>query len=369
MPYTYSVNYSEKNKKLLQIYWSTIVCISLAELLDAILYLFGIIELPNGLKKYLITFFIIPESINVLLGLIGTIAYKKWNFIYPKRICYLLLTFFLITAHVAIRTHYEINVLYISYAMIIFLSLIYSNSKITKCLSVASIISYFSILKFVLPYRDPITYQYNYVDVVTTVIMIALSMVISMYLLETYRDLIEKNIDINMKKNHLEHELKLDSLTGLYNHAMFYENLDHAIESYYHSIQPFSVVVIDIDDFKKANDIYGHSFGDHVILKLVDVINEYLPESGFAHRYGGEEFALILYNNAKESMEVAERIRKSFQELQFDIQPQRVFTVSIGVCEFDDQIRSGNEVFTLADQTLYDAKKSGKNKVLVYKGD
>ena len=129
-----------------------------------------------------------------------------------------------------------------------------------------------------------------------------------------------------------------------------------------------SVMLFDIDHFKKINDTYGHVRGDHVIQAICDLINESIEDNIFG-RYGGEEFLIILKNKNKDkALEFAEKIRKLVEDLEIkkDINdlPIRA-TISIGVYQFSRNDKNIYEGIKRADEALYNAKRSGRNRVMV----
>lgn len=157
-----------------------------------------------------------------------------------------------------------------------------------------------------------------------------------------------------------------DSLTHLYNHETFYEELEYYMNA---KQSTFSILIADIDDFKKVNDNYGHAFGDEVIQRVVAVMEESRDKDNLCARYGGEEFAMILPGKDLEgAIAMGERIRKKFHEFQFQTkQGPRYFTLSIGVAEYKDIYHKASSFFEEADKALYLAKRSGKNRVCSWK--
>lgn len=130
-----------------------------------------------------------------------------------------------------------------------------------------------------------------------------------------------------------------------------------------------SLMMIDIDDFKKINDTYGHLSGDLVLKTLSKIIRNTLRNVDLPGRYGGEEFILILPETAKEkALIVAERLRKQVQDFTFKTmngEPLTV-TISVGLSEYADLDNRNNdlELIKIADSRLYKAKRTGKNKVV-----
>jgi len=163
-----------------------------------------------------------------------------------------------------------------------------------------------------------------------------------------------------------------DGLTGLYNQFYIKERLQEEIyrsDRYKHSL---SLLMIDLDDFKALNDKFGHVVGDRILKSFANLIRETIRPSDIPSRYGGEEFLLILPETTSENaVIVAERLRQKVGTYPFEIsclkEKNPPFTISIGVCAFPGRGRSVEELITLADTALYQAKKEGKNRVVAAK--
>ncbi len=164
------------------------------------------------------------------------------------------------------------------------------------------------------------------------------------------------------EQNEKLHELaSKDMLTGVFNRRFLFQHLEHYWTKASEEKQFMSVVMLDVDHFKKLNDGYGHSVGDQVLRDVSKVIRESAPESGIVGRYGGEEFCVILPNSdSSRATEAAEAIRYAIQ-MQLE-QPYRV-TASIGVASNLSDVTSYQLMLDRADKALYAAKHSGRNAV------
>ena len=127
-------------------------------------------------------------------------------------------------------------------------------------------------------------------------------------------------------------------------------------------------MLIDIDDFKKVNDTYGHQTGDHVIRACAKLLKESAREIDTCGRYGGEEFVVLMPNtDAKGALHFAERLRLAIAALTVSYADYQVeFTVSLGICELDDKIETPQQWLELADQALYQSKEGGRNLTSVW---
>ncbi|MFP4660724.1 MAG: diguanylate cyclase [Halanaerobiales bacterium] len=156
-----------------------------------------------------------------------------------------------------------------------------------------------------------------------------------------------------------------DGLTSLYNHAFFQNRLDLLLKE--NALMPISLIFMDIDDFKKVNDYYGHLIGDKVLKELSGLLLKYTREGDLVARYGGEEFAILLPETSeKEAYELAKRLNKKIanNEIILDEYKPLSVTVSIGVTEYRKEWTK--EYFIdRVDQLLYLAKDNGKNRVEV----
>jgi len=179
--------------------------------------------------------------------------------------------------------------------------------------------------------------------------------------------------EITMRKR-LEDKLKrmaiTDELTQLYNRRQFYSQLEKEIERTKRYHAPLSLILLDIDNFKRYNDTHGHVEGDKVLEKLGEIIRNNVRRVDTAYRYGGEEFTVILPETGWiEAYSVADRIRKVFENTTFypkvlhGTVTRRHLTMSIGLAEYNPTFNLENFV-RYADDAMYKAKIRGGNKVV-----
>lgn len=160
-----------------------------------------------------------------------------------------------------------------------------------------------------------------------------------------------------------------DGLTGLYNHISFQQRLDDEIERARRYQQPLSLIMFDIDFFKKFNDTYGHQFGDVVLKNIAGLIRTTVRKTDFVARYGGEEFAIILPStDAHGAAIAAENLRANVQEHVFADDNGQVakVTISLGLSEWDGY-NTKSEFIEQADNALYQSKEKGRNQLTIYK--
>ncbi len=159
-----------------------------------------------------------------------------------------------------------------------------------------------------------------------------------------------------------------DYLTGLWNRYSFINKCEQLFADYQNKKLEFTILFIDIDNFKKINDEYGHSFGDKVLIHISQVIKSSLKESDFSCRYGGEEFAIFLsQSNESDGMDVAHHIMTSINGAVFESEPDFKYTISIGIYSgIPEQSHKLDQFINNADQALYYAKRNGRNLAMEY---
>ena len=157
-----------------------------------------------------------------------------------------------------------------------------------------------------------------------------------------------------------------DALTGLYNKRFIVNELENYCRIARRSSRAFSIIMIDIDDFKTINDRYGHLSGDEYLKQLAGLIHASLRDQDIAGRIGGEEFLIILPETAIDgALQLAIRVRKRVEEFVLEHHDFRIqTTISAGVCQYEGKIMDTKEFLELADQALYEAKRAEKNKVM-----
>jgi len=155
-----------------------------------------------------------------------------------------------------------------------------------------------------------------------------------------------------------------DKLTGLKNRRFFQEKLEQQLNSYYESAKPFSLCILDIDHFKKVNDMFGHQVGDDVLAQLAQLLTQRARKEDTVVRYGGEEFVMLLPNTTViEAEQVAEQLRGNLAET--DSPCGRPVTLSAGIALYPEMAATPETLIEAADGALYEAKQAGRNQVKV----
>lgn len=178
-------------------------------------------------------------------------------------------------------------------------------------------------------------------------------------------------LEVKLLMNALQESAFRDGLTGLYNRKFLEENSKKLIPQVIREGISIGVLMLDMDHFKAVNDEYGHDIGDKVLKELARVLNETVRESDIIIRYGGEEFIILLVGvkTDEDALSVAQKIGKNVRDNEIDVYAGNKLrkTVSLGLSMFPDDSNSFDTVIKNADIALYEAKNSGRDKVIRFK--
>lgn len=167
-------------------------------------------------------------------------------------------------------------------------------------------------------------------------------------------------------QQHLEYQTQIDSLTGLFNRRAFEKKIGEEFERSKRYGHPLSVVILDIDNFKKINDTYGHHGGDAALVRISEILRERSRRSDFPSRFGGEEFVLVLPETDQDSaIQVARKFHDEIRSCSFGtVEKPFVLTVSMGLTSSTKKEYSDwREMVADADCALYQAKNTGKDRI------
>jgi diguanylate cyclase (GGDEF)-like protein len=230
------------------------------------------------------------------------------------------------------------------------------------------VISFFSFV--VLNILHPI-FDFDTVESITFLFVLCSAAYLSLEITKRYKHLnqellksVSNEKELLYKNIHMEKMSKMDLPTNLYNHKTFHEHLERLWESFNQNSFEFHLAVLDLDNFKKINDVFGHAVGDVVIRETAEIINAFVDTNDYASRYGGEEFAILFTEKSLHScLATLELIRKSLEAFKFDDMGSNNVTVSIGIAGAN-HYRTKEEFFKSADDCLYMAKACGKNQIV-----
>jgi diguanylate cyclase (GGDEF)-like protein len=163
----------------------------------------------------------------------------------------------------------------------------------------------------------------------------------------------------------LEYQAQTDSLTGLYNHRYFHERLRAELTRASRARDSVAVLMLDIDDFKRVNDVYGHGAGDQVLTELADLLRVALRGSDVVCRLGGEEFGVIMASgDAGDALNLARRLTDTLAEVEFG--PAGKITISVGISEGPQHAMNPRELVACSEAAMMTAKARGKNQIVLF---
>lgn len=318
-------------------------------------------ELLHSTPSHIIGSLIMPFCLNVLvLGLAFVLTNSK-RLSEMARDLVLGLAVFFFCAN-AMITHCTYPPALATTCIAIFVSIVFASSWMTNIIFVLSLMclgfsTFFSIIRGFGPTNS----------VVYAIIALALHIasyigtrVAVSYLNKQINDLTKST----EREKKLFEELSTDGLMGIYNRkAMDAALVLHEQQKDSHG---YHVLIVDLDHFKSINDTYGHQQGDVVLRAAADLLKNYSSDQINAYRYGGEEIVVIFEDmEFEEVLALANEIREVFSEIRFDFAPERMITLSGGLACVDKAWPLENWVGN-ADEALYQAKNTGRNKIVVY---
>ena len=163
----------------------------------------------------------------------------------------------------------------------------------------------------------------------------------------------------------LEHQAQTDPLTGLFNHRAFHERLRQALADASRSHHAVSLLMLDIDDFKRVNDVYGHGAGDEILRSLADTLKDAVRTSDVVYRLGGEEFAIVIASRSAQNAEqLAHRLVERVEATEFV--PAGRVTISVGLARGPEHAMNPRELIACAEAAMMTAKARGKNQIVLY---
>ncbi len=189
------------------------------------------------------------------------------------------------------------------------------------------------------------------------------------HLMDVLGDLATSKHQLESQNGELERLASRDPLTGAFNRRAFFERYERAYSTANRSKGKISCIMADIDKFKRINDTYGHGVGDQVIQEFARILQSEARASDLVGRYGGEEFCLVLPGMGNEAtLKIAEKIRARVQQycgLATSV-PDLVITASFGIADLSSRATTPSMLVHFADQALYLAKQTGRNRVITY---
>lgn len=349
------------NRVLLNTFWM-ILFVYLASQLLVPLFIWG--YRPGSGRDYFISHVLVPDSILLFL-LLCLEGILRWKPSFSELSILVASHIYAVVIIISLSPEHHVK------PLIMLLPLLVSMIYLTKSYMTASsaVCLLYIILLFLLTSR----YDYTlFTEHIIIALIFAGTSLAGFGVINRGNDLIrslENSVkseqDLRIQNIIMDRLSKIDPLTDLYNHKTFHEYLGWLIEHQQSNPFPMQLAVMDIDNFKKVNDQYGHWVGDIVLKQVAGIVLKHIGTDDFAARYGGEEFVMILTaKSLKDSTEIMERILQGIAGMPITEMEGKSVTVSIGMHDYDGA-DSKSSTFQQADDALYEAKKTGKNKIVI----
>ncbi|MFC7373144.1 GGDEF domain-containing protein [Fictibacillus iocasae] len=344
---------SQWNKKMLRVFWYVVLFSFVIACVNSFLT-----ERP--FKEFFVDYIFIPTLLTA--SVVGaTQALSRWLSDYMD---YIMIVSASLIAVILISVHSGMPVIF----SCLFFPLLISTTYFEKrkvWFSFAVSVSFYGALTVFSPERN------DWMERVSMIAVLFFSTIVCLSIMRRGHEIGEHlkkaradHLELMVKSTLMEKQVKTDALTGLYNHMAFYEYINvliHQAETYHF---PLHLAILDIDNFKKINDSYGHASGDQVLKRVAECLRSNLRADDFSARYGGEEFVVILNgSDSEEAYLTMERIRKDMASLKHPELKYKHVTVSIGLETYKPGMHK-QSLFDGADTNLYTAKNSGKNKTV-----
>ena len=256
--------------------------------------------------------------------------------------------------------HYNCGALFCLPCLAVFMSALFADERISLRLTILGCIS--TLVSGYFHARSGTQSFSVLVDINIGLIILWMSYVATRLIIRYVREQFFVISNSSNREKELLYKLRLDPLMGIYNRGGMDKIIEQLIENFDES-RPMSIVMIDLDHFKKINDTYGHQCGDEVLIFLADSIGEMGRKNVVPCRYGGEEVVIILKEcTLKEAYDKAMNLLEQFRRKRFAFAPKSTITFSGGLSEYRAGM-SADEWIKKADENLYKAKISGRNRV------
>jgi diguanylate cyclase (GGDEF)-like protein len=345
--------------KILSIYWITIGLAFIGQMFGFFMSQAYQLRPPVG---FLVGQVFVPSGVQVVLIAFVQYLVKVKGLYKPK----MLTIFGTLAAWMTAYSHASVPGLQVLFVILLAVNLIYFNKNELRFSFIVNLIALTSL--YLIPdVRESATVYERFAYLF---ILVAAYQVFSLVLdrgndiLDVLKRSNEQERSLMVRSAMMERLTKVDPLTELYNHRTFYEYLDFLYDQSIHYNMPLQLAIIDIDNFKKVNDEFGHDVGDIILKRVARVIEDSVTENEIVARYGGEEFAVLITSKSiNDGYELIESIRKKIANVRND-EINRPITVSIGFQPLSKDL-SQTQFFKRADELLYQAKQNGKNQVAV----
>jgi diguanylate cyclase (GGDEF)-like protein len=351
------LNHIAWNRKIINVFWVIVFVSVCVEVINSFFT-----ERP--LKEFYLEYVLLPTLLLSLAAFIAEWGYRKQG----KYIDYIIIGAANLISGILVGVHSEMYVMYACLFFPMLISTIYFDKKKIWISFGLSLMIYLGLSAFhpIVKELNDVMAQLSMACILLTSTTICIGIMSRGY--EIGQHLIKaqaEHQELMVKSTIMEKQVKTDALTGLYNHMAFYEYMDVLLlqaDTYHY---PLHLAVIDIDNFKKVNDTYGHGIGDIVLKRIASAIKENVSTDDFVARYGGEEFVVILNDvDEDKAFKILENIRAVVQGLEHPEILEDSVTISAGLQTYRTGMHK-QAFFEGADNSLYVAKRQGKNRVII----
>ncbi len=360
----YLMSHSLKwQKRILSIFFMIAGMMLLSEIAIFFVFLFSE-TLDVSYTEYIALRIVLPMVINYsVLFTVRNIVNDKNRSFKDKEIAVAVLT--LVVSSTPAIFHNYFRIFMVSFILPFLLNSIFGDPKLLKRL-IAPMVP-LMLIAFVTMWLDKSSVNKAEVglNIFCTIVFVFTTYSFSKRLVKGQAENLRHIVDSYKRQEELIQELKIEPLTHLYNRAAYKETVEKLCRRASASENENSPVaaIIDLDHFKNVNDTYGHLAGDQILVKIADIIRNSMGSSRNAFRYGGEEFVLFFENCPEDAVhEKISGILREYSATRFDFAPEASFTFSAGICSYRPGF-TAEEWFNKADEFLYKAKTSGRNRI------
>ncbi len=360
-----NVQFQEWNIKMLKVVWIStfLACIT------AIILFIRFDDFENCSREtYFYTFVAVPTMMQCIVCVIMEIFVRYISKYVPQNVTAMVVALGLeLDCGVMVMVHTSVGSMALALVIPVVLATVYNSRLILVAQSIMACVIYAITQLLLIPNA---VYMPDNDAFVYIIIFVALLLAVDVWM----DMLIKWQIGINdeveeyrQRDMELEKVQKRDSLTGLWNHKAFVEQLGQVMKQVQALSGKCVLVLFDIDGLYRANEQYGYTCGDEVIVKLTEIIKRNVRAQDYIARYNGEEFMLILNEATVEvSCKIAERIQKEFGEYAFESCGGEHFSVSIGIAQWRDEYTGNLDFLSKVEQAVRLAKVEGYGRIGVY---
>ena len=358
--------YEQFRRKIEASAWTLLLLIFLLESIIGIIWACNgwIIEGDDPLS-YSVKYIVLPTLVNLIAVSLYHYTEYHTGISSSSKNALLIMTFTIMCLTIAV-VHNAVRIASVSFVLPIFLSAIFADFQVTRKAFFLNSCCYLSCMLLSYALAQPQSRLFLILDMIAGAILMVAAYLITRSILQYEQKVRCRLISYNEEQALLIERLRMDALTMLYNHNAFYRILEDAIEQGKAHDQKPVLAMLDIDNFKTINDTYGHTCGDCVLRKLAAIMKEQEADNIISARYGGEEFCILFTDcSIKEAEQLMNILRQSFENLKIDEINGHQVTFSAGLAVYEEAFDSPTAMINAADKALYEAKRNGKNRVIV----